>query len=305
MITPLLVCQNLQPIKYSNPAYNRVSQHSYGLDSVSFTSKNLLSKGVNAITEAVNDTVLLTKNIGFGSEGTVYKIQDTNYCVKILNKSPEKICNWSLNIKPEERVNHIVAKANNGAVIMKYIEGEALNWAEKPKELAELPKLTYKRLLTQIQNAYDNCMALDPVPSNIIYNQKDKTLTAIDFRDLDYYEDLYEHTPIKDVFMVLKANEKNDFAELYNRRLGGKLLSVVIDEIASGKKPEFDVEKEDLTLFFNKLRFTQNDGNVPPQFDILHRTINNIIDLSKDSTQSKEQNGQIKVAQCLIKQVLG
>lgn len=49
-------------------------------------------------------------------------------------------------------------------------------------------------------------MAFDLVSSNIIYNPKKGTLTAMDFIDNDNYEELYVHSPIKDVFLALKSN---------------------------------------------------------------------------------------------------
>jgi hypothetical protein len=51
------------------------------------------------------------------------------------------------------------------------------------------------------------------------------------------------------------------------------------------------------------MKESQNN-DVSPQFIILNNTINNIIDLSKKKRNKAELKGQLKIAQCLITQVL-
>ena len=100
----------------------------FGYDTVSFTSNNLLTKSSDEITKAVQTAISDRENyIGQGSEGEVYKIPDTTYCVKLCHNNTTNFGEWDKLIYPNQQVNHIVAKAENKAVIMNHIEGESLH----------------------------------------------------------------------------------------------------------------------------------------------------------------------------------
>ena len=161
---------NFQPIqKYRQPAQNpymRLQPLKY--DTVTFTSKNLLSMSSDKITKAVKGAVRKNMEIGYGSEGVVYKIPDSDYCVKVYNgEGVNNLGDWSLNVSSQDKINHVVARAENNSVIMKRIKGLPLK-PDKPDEIFDLPKQSYRDLLIQLSKAYDECMQFDNFSSNII-----------------------------------------------------------------------------------------------------------------------------------------
>ena len=228
---------------YSKYTRDRLPFQKNSFDTVSFSSKNILNRGSKYITDTVIKTITNPSTvIGEGAEGVVYKIPDTDFCVKILNSA--KLYDfgvWDLNISPKDRVNHIVAKSECGASIMKYIEGEALRVLRIPDSVYNLPKQSYKNLLKQISNAHNTGLSFDSTPSNIIYNPKDKSLTAIDF--MNAKEFMFE--PFSMVYRALKdyMSPKRDFN---NEKLSNTLLNVAIDEIKNNYPSGISVSKPDM-----------------------------------------------------------
>ena len=276
-------------------------------DTVSFSQNNLLAKPSEEITQAVLSAKKDPKNyIGQGTEGIVYKIPDTNYCVKFPHKGSEDMGKWSKTIYPQQEVNHIVAKSENNTVIMKYIDGESLFWGHEPKEIYSLPKQSYINLLKQLTDAHKKYMVFDNTPANIIYNVKDKSLTAIDF----YNEDSVEprsFCPLSNVFSCIKAKGNTPENKSDNRKLCGKLLNLVIDELMSDKPQEFAVRKEDVIKMMEALRWSQRK-DIPPQFDFLEKSMCNMIDLKYSQNKTEESQkqfaGEIKYSKCIINQIL-
>lgn len=275
-------------------------------DTVSFASVNLLKKESGEITKIVKDVIDNTEKIGFGSEGEVFKIPDTNYCVKIMKgESTRFFGDWKMNVSEQDKINNIVARAENDAVIMNYLEGQPLKW-NKPDEIYDLPKSAYKNLLKQMQRANDECMKFDNSPRNVIYNPKEKTLTAIDFYEPSPDVE-FEYTPLSTTFSVLHNHSASPEHMKNNRNLAGKLLDVVLDELSSGKKPEFEIDRYDVFKLFGQLRMSQN-LNEAPQMRYLREAFSDIFrlkDLPKTEENTRIFNGKVKYSKAIIKQELG
>jgi len=301
--------QNIQ-VSSKRPQHTAYDR-SLKCDTVSFCSKNLLSKPSAEITKkvlaAVNDA---DSYIGEGIEGKAYKIKDSGYCVKVLNRTRDiPFGEWNLNISPEHRVNHVVARAENGATIMKYIEGKQLTFGENPKEVYSLPKESYRKILKQIHDAHKLYMEYDGAPANVIYNSKEKTLTAIDFLPCI---NVSEYTPFASLFSTLKHDKRNPGNELDNS-LTGKLLNVALDELSKGKEQEIPVEKEDMIEFFrdveNSYSGDKNSGEniFPPQYKFLKKAFNEIFQLKQYERRGysveDDMAGKIKYARCIVNQI--
>lgn len=242
-------------------------------DTVSFSSKNILTKEGKEITKLVSAAVNDSKNlIGKGSEGSVYKIPDTDYCVKILHGKTSDFKNWRFNMYPNDEVNHIVAKSEDGAVIMKHIKGTTLKYGQIPDEVYDLPDESYINLLKQINDAHKKYMVFDSVPRNIIYNSEDKSLTAIDFLKEDNFK-YYAYTPLNDVFNALKNEGNTEKGAKTNLKLGEKLLNIALDNV-SGKKPQqISVISKDIDALYNNIKW-QNNKKYPSDVDSLKTQLN-------------------------------
>lgn len=306
------ICLNTTGI---NNRYNLYKRRDYvyspklrplGKDTVSFTSVNLLKKESGEITNIVKDVINNTQRLGFGSEGEVFKIPDTDYCVKIFKgESTEFFGNWNKKVTEQDKINNIVARADNQAVLMNCLEGVPLKW-NKPDEVYNLPKSAYKNLLKQMQRANDECMKFDNSPSNVIYNPKEKTLTAIDFYEPSPDVE-FEYTPLSTTFSVLQNHSASPEHMKNNRNLAGKLLDIVLDEFSSGNEHAFEIDRYDVFRLFGNLRISQNMQEAP-QMRYLRESFSELFRL-KTAPQTEENirlyDGKIKYSRAIIKQELG
>lgn len=307
MILPVsFLSTNLYPQK-RGVYVQKPSAYGYKPDTVSFTSANLLAKSSDEISEAVTSAVEDEDNyIGQGKDGKVYRIPDTEYCVKIFRGSDMNFEKWQKSVYPSEEVNHIVAKAGNGDVIMRYIKGQPLHYRKVSDEIYDLPVQSYKRLLKQVCDANKKRMVFDNNPPNIIYNPEDKSLTAIDFYDEDY-EKYNEISPFSQVFKCLKSKYFTPHDKYLNRKLGGKLLSIVVDELTDDKPFDIFMNRRDIDNLFNDISWSQA-LNTPPYFDFLRQSVNNLYEMRNGKLRGKyapeEFEMETKISKGIINNIL-
>ncbi len=243
--------------------------------------------------------------VGQGSEGKVYKIPETEFCIKIPHFSSNySFGKWFFKTNNEDKINHVVAKSESGAQIMKFIEGQPLNYKNKPKEIYNLPLKSYKSFIKQIEEAGDNMLRFDNAPANIIYNAENKTITAIDFKvpniDIDFVP-----TPFASAYRGLQALKEQPDHQKLNKNLLGKLLKIALDELNS-KKPEVSVTEHDIMDLMTWFEYSQN--NLPKQYEFLKQAMKEIFTLKKYEARGQDVSqaiqGKTKYANCIIKQIL-
>ena len=306
MINAISFYNNIIPArqerKYSYPCQ---SLKPLGRDTVCFTSSKLLNKDSKEITETVKQAIEEKNKIGFGTEGAVYKIPDTEYCVKLPKyESVNNFGEWGLKVDAQDKINHVVAVAQNGSTIMKYIDGKALEWENKPSEIYNLPKESYRNLMSQIKDAFDECLQFDSASSNVIFNKKDNSLTAIDFYepspDIDYH-----YRPLSSIFTALESHSESiPQRNSENRKLVGKLLNVALDELSGENKLE--IERYDVFQVLGLLHITQQKEE-SPQMRVLSDSLNTVFRLQREpQTQESGKiiNKNVNVARAVIEQVL-
>ena len=250
-------------------------------ENTAFTSAKLICKSSKTITEEVLKSRNRNNKIGYGSEGIVYKIPNTNYCVKFFHKIKTKISEkWTRDISEKEKINHILAKFGKKIKIMKYLPGKSLEW-DIPDEVYDLPQSSYKRLLKQITNANNCGMYFDHMPANIIYNPQKKTLPAIDFYE-GTSDDLRCYQPYTQVFECLKTKDK-----LNNSKLGNKLLNIALKEFLQPQNSKIYTDRLDITRMITKIRFSQ-DNPRDENFDKIQKMMMHI-----SITKQHENFGEI------------
>lgn len=162
-------------------------------DTVSFGNSEFLSKPKEEIFAQIKQSVSNSRKncLGHGGEAYVYRIEGTDYCVRV----PTKLVLDGLNLKKitlkvseKDKVNHTVAKLNDGITIMPVIEGEIFGESFNPellKVMESMPQKAYDELLQQFCRAYKQGLEFDATWKNIIVNPKNSTMTAIDFYEPD------------------------------------------------------------------------------------------------------------------------
>lgn len=206
----------------------------------SSTNKNFNIKDYYSIKKSIKKNNF----IGSGSEGKVFRMEDENFVVKIPNTffTKTKIDDNTLRKKlieepvtDKDKINFITKKYKNGVKIMEYIKGESIrdiHKTDKMNEVVNLPVEAYQKLLNQNIDAHNNDMMFDFAMNNVIYNDKEKTLTAIDFIPYEKVKNTKkEFSPLKYMYFALDC-----FKKPYEKEVSAKLLSATITNMKSNSK---------------------------------------------------------------------
>lgn len=261
--------------------------------------KEIIKKAIQARTKS--------NFLGAGGEAEVYRIPDTQYCVRFFTKQADLPKSISFRLTENDKINHIAAKLGRNSSIMHYIEGENCFLYKNKKELAMLPTESYHRLFRQVCHAKENNMIFDCDATNIIYNPKDKSLTAIDFYIIDknYPENVH---PLSTIYRALRIHNTDErFDTQHNKMLAGGLLEAGLKEFEPGVIPCINISDIDFSRLF--ARFEEfNTETLPVQYKILKTTITDIQCLKLQEiigeNVKQELAHKIKIAKALINQVL-
>ena len=240
-------------------------------DTVSFCALGVefLNLPKNEIMRKIRDSIREENLLGRGVEGQVYAIDGTDYCLKYsqntdslqtLSKSFRK------RVSDEDRINHIVARLGNDAVIMKRIKGISVadinrlpvkEYNESIEKLLKFPNSAYRDLLNQIIEALKHGMEYDCHGGNLIVDFENKKLTAIDFcspRKLYNSEALFKvYSPFLNEGCFEKIYQPfldiNYFDEDSKRLLGKKIMYMLLDELKPEVQPKLDFQDIDVLPF--------------------------------------------------------
>ena len=238
-------------------------------DTVSFrASRDLLKLKPETIFKRINKSIKNKNNfLGKGDEGTVYAIEDSPYCIKIphffhFGRPVDYKKSFSTELTEKDKINHVVAHLGDKAVIMKKIDGcTVLNNTDIAKELSQFPVSSYNKFLKQISHAHKNGMYFDAINQNVIINDKNKTITAIDFIDGKGITN-DELLPLHSMYFSLV----NRYIEPEFRKLvADKILDSALEEFKPQNKPCIDTSEFD---FDNFLQITSKERNNPSEKDL-------------------------------------
>ena len=286
-------------------------------DTVSFSGNcNFLNLPCNLTLKKIKDAISNPEYfLGKGSEARVYRIPDTEYCVRISHldndyvEGPLKFISLDKNLNEADKINHTVAKFGKKSSILHYLEGEPLSThkttaekvIENTQKISEMPIESFQKLFKQICHAYKNNMMFDHCHQNVIFNQKDKTITAIDFYKNEYGVILKPLSYIYDSLIPYRSlNEQR-------KVIAGKIINAGINELEPRVKPCYPVTNFDFERLLLFLEYRENYSLDHKLMESLTKKIDKIVKL-----KIKELEGQnvkvkleanIKEARNLIKQI--
>ena len=226
-----------------------------------FKSKNLLNMPQQELLSEVKASIKPENFIGQGTEAEVYRIQDTDYCVRIPYEALEiNQFRFSKDITPIDKINHVIARLGYGASIIKYFEGITpkrymSNNHDRylfQEQIANMPVKSYSELLHQITKAIDNGLLFDFSPGNLIVDTKNQKLTAIDFIGIS--DNPRKIRPLCEMYSVLTS-----YGSL--EKTGKKIFDKIVDAGLEEFKPEV-IPCMDIKLFdFIELVLKRNSDN--------------------------------------------
>lgn len=301
--------KNLAHVSFGGISSSKLSP--LAKDTVSL-SKPFLQKSKEEVFKIIEEAIKDKNNfLGEGGEAKTYLIPNENCCVRILKDYPKAYkTDFSLDLNEEDKVNHVIAKLGNGSTIMKYIEGFPLfplTRVVNPKTSKEISEAistigadSYNKLLKQVCEAKDIDMIFDCSWTNVILNPKDKTLTAIDFYKMD------EKFPeiVRPLRHMYSAIPHNTYAE--KASCCGKIILAGLQEMEAGVKPCLSISEFRFANFIDKVIEDMGKRETKP-LEQLKDVLTDIecikIKEYVGEDVTKELNGKLKVARCLVKQI--
>lgn len=220
-------------------------------NNICFRSKNLLEMPKEDVFSRIKESVVPENFIGQGTFAEVYRIKDTDYCIRIPYLAQDNyLKDYSREITPIDKVNHVVAKLGFGVSIRKYFDGVVPKWFmnnsqsryQLQKQIADMPIKSYSSLLHQIAEGLDNEMLFDIAPGNLIVDTKNKTLTAIDFMGIS--DNPRPVRPLMEMYSIITSY--GSLSEI-GKKIFEKVSDAALEEFKPGNIPCMDVALFDFT----------------------------------------------------------
>ena len=270
----------LNPITKRQISENRSRSLQLKHDTVCFRGKDLLELTKDDVIKRVKESVRPENFLGQGTEAEVYKINDSNYCVRL----PHFIDNlyesfYSKEVSPVDKVNHVKAKLGFGASIMEFFDGVIPKWYRDNKynryqlqsDIAGMPIKSYSELLHQIADALDNELFFDYSGGNLVVDIKSNKLTAIDFYGV--CDNPRQAKPLTEMYSVLTCYGSK---EETGKNIFDKIVTAGLEEFKPNKIPCMDIslfDFESLCLKRCRDNFTKNHNSVVQDIAIQERIL--------------------------------
>lgn len=260
---------------------------------VCFKGHDFLDSPEHEIYNKIKASIVSENFLGQGTYAQVYRIKDTDYCVRIPHLANDIYKFYSKELSPADKVNHIVARMGFGVSIMKYFEGiipkrymhNSNDRYKLQKDISEMPIKSYSELLYQIANAIDNEMLFDYSPGNLIVDTKNKKLTAIDFYPIS--ENLRQIRPLSEMYSVLTCYGS---MEKTGKKIFDNIIDAGLEEFKPNKIPCMDVELFDFIELVRKRNCDNSyrQGSISDNINKFNRLMYSIVENIKKLKQLKK-----------------
>lgn len=249
-------------------------------DTVCFRGQNFLDLPPKEVYKKVIDSITPENFVGQGTEAEVYRIKDTDFCVKIpyealssysKNMDLDRYLYFNNKIRPEQKVNHTVIELGLNTNIMRFFEGKIPkdyfrnqeNRYLLQSEIANMPVKSYTEFLHQIANGIDNEMLFDNSIGNLIVNTKENKLTAIDFFPMN--DNPREVRPLNEMYSLFTAYGAEQET---GKKIFDNIMNAGFEEFEPHKTPCMDTELFDFVELCKK---RIEETNVQNSERILHK----------------------------------
>lgn len=269
-------------------------------DTVSFSGripKDLMSLSPRRILMECRKALKDGIKIGEGQEAIAYKMEDyPQYCIRREKKTAGKPSEFRLNTKLNkyDKVNHVVARLDDGTQLMKFIPGIPLKITyrdtvdgKKVKETVKglvannFPEISFKKVITQIEEAKLKGIDFDRKGENLHVEPLSQEMTCIDFSP--NFHDI-EYNPISYIYSALDVDGTEHAPKIF-----GKLCKAYAQRLFEVPTSRLNFEALD-TNFYHR-GFMDDAFNLYPDRAGLEETqkrLEKLIEAKKDSSNPKE-----------------
>ncbi len=295
---------------YYNLNLHKSNPHNYSpkirdilkCDTLCFRGRDLLDLPETDVIKKVRESVKPENFIGQGTDAEVYKINDSNYCVRIPHIANNMYgYTYSKDLSPIDKVNHVKIKLGFGATIMDYFDGvtpkeyQNNNYYRNifQEKIAKFPIKSYTDFLHQIAGAIDNELVFDFSGGNLIVNLEKQKFTAIDFYNIG--DNPRQIKPLCEMYSVLTCyGTKEDTS----KKLFDKVINAGLEEFRPNNIPCMDVELFDFTDLVMK-----RNGDTKFRSKNVTEEISNILELKTQISQAVKELKNIKKEEIINKEL--
>lgn len=283
---PVRKYTNLAPLKQDTVSFSgRVPKK----DLIELSPQRIISECRKAIKEGIK--------IGEGQEAIAYKIEAyPQYCIRREKLKAGRISEFSLDTKLNkyDKVNHVVAKLDEGTQLMRFIPGIPLKITHrdtvdgiKVKETVKglvannFPESSFKKVITQIEEAKLKGIDFDRKGENLHVEPLSQEMICIDFSPK--FHDI-EYNPISYIYSALDVDKTEHAPKIF-----GKLCKAYAQRLLEVPSSKLNLEHLD-TNFYHR-GFMEDAFNEFPDKNILEETktqLDALIEAKKDSSNPKE-----------------
>ena len=289
-ILPINYIQNNKIEKKITNPYPQIKQAT-GVDTFTFTGKDLMKLSESEIISRIKDSINYKYFIGQGTEAEVYKIKDSDYCIRIPYEASDLyLADFNKNLTGEDKVNHTVAKMGFGTTIMKFFEGETPKACQNnisarykfQDKISQLPVKSYNKLLKHIALGIDNEMKYDFSGGNLIVNFETKELIPIDFMKIK--EESRPIMPLTQMHSVLTSYGTEINTE---RKIFEKIIDSALEEFKPNNIPCMDVELFDFESIYKIMLEKFSKDSLEKKINKIHKVISDLKDIKKKEISDK------------------
>lgn len=273
----VIPCANLAPLKK---------------DTVSFSGripKDLMSLSPEKVLTVCRKALKEGTVIGEGQEAIAYKIEDyPAYCIRREKRTSGSPANFKFNTKLNkyDRVNHVVAKLDDGTQLMEYISGiplkvipgrdtpDGINVKNATKGLVanNFPESSFKKVIAQVEDAKNKGIDFDRKGENIHVEAVNQEITCFDFSP--NFHDI-EYNPISYLYSAMDVDNTEHAAKVF-----GKLCKAYAQRLSEVPVSKLNLESLD-TNFYHR-GFMDDAFNYFPDRKVLNETQQRLEELIKE-----------------------
>ncbi len=269
-------------------------------DTVSFscrTPKDLMSLTPRRIIMVCKKALKDGIKIGEGQEAIAYKMEDyPQYCIRREKTKSGRPSDFKFDTKLNkyDKVNHVVAKLDDGTQLMRFIPGIPLKIThrdtvdgKKVKETVKglvannFPETSFKKVISQIEDAKLKGIDFDRKGENLHVEPLSQEMICIDFSP--NFHDI-EYNPISYIYSALDVDGTEHAPKIF-----GKLCKAYAQRLFEVPANRLNLEHLDINFYHRG--FMDDAFNLYPDREGLAKTqklLEELIEAKKDPSNPKD-----------------
>lgn len=275
-----------------SPKADTISFQAYKPDLMSLPAQKIIKECQRALADGIV--------IGEGQEAICYKMERfPQYCIRRDKKTSADASKFGLSyaLSKFDKVNHVVAKLDDGTVIEEYISGIPLKiipHRDTPDGILvkksikglianNFPEAPFRKILEQIESAQRSGIKFDRNGENLLVDAVNQEFNCIDFSPR-FQSEVVEYNPISFIYSAIDVDNTEHAPKIF-----GKLCKAYAQRILSVDIKRLNLDTLDLNFYHRGfINDPFNDFPNKKLLDEVSEKLRELIEIKKDKSNPKE-----------------